>query len=122
MTETITNGYSFDSTQRELSNEYHHDRVKRIFIFVLLYCALDESNLSSRRVNPDSSSCDQKHTDLFLKLISLRDLGIGGGFRWVLWFPLLRKTGYSRISHNCHKCDEKRNSKVIDHSAIMTGL
>ena len=43
MTETILNGYSFDSTQRKLSNEYHHDRVKRIFIFGLLYCALDES-------------------------------------------------------------------------------
>ena len=25
--ETLANGYSFDSTQQELSNEYQHDRV-----------------------------------------------------------------------------------------------
>ena len=31
MTETMANGYSSDSTQRELSNEYQHDRVKMIF-------------------------------------------------------------------------------------------
>ena len=30
MTETIANGYSFESTQREPSNEYQHDRVKLI--------------------------------------------------------------------------------------------
>ena len=27
MTETMANGYSSESTQRELSNEYQHDRV-----------------------------------------------------------------------------------------------
>ena len=27
MTETLTNGYSSESTQRELSNEYQHDKV-----------------------------------------------------------------------------------------------
>ena len=27
MTETLANGYSYESTQRELSNEYKHDRV-----------------------------------------------------------------------------------------------
>ena len=27
MTETLANGYSYESTQRELSNEYQHDRV-----------------------------------------------------------------------------------------------
>ena len=27
ITETLANGYSFESTQRELSNEYQHDRV-----------------------------------------------------------------------------------------------
>ena len=27
MTETLANGYSSESTQRELSNEYQHDRV-----------------------------------------------------------------------------------------------
>ena len=32
MTETLAHGYSFDSTQRELSNEYQHDRVRMIFI------------------------------------------------------------------------------------------
>ena len=27
MSETLAHGYSSESTQRELSNEYHHDRV-----------------------------------------------------------------------------------------------
>ena len=31
MTETLANGYSPESTQRELYNEYQHDRVKTIF-------------------------------------------------------------------------------------------
>ena len=38
------------------------------------------------------------------------DLESAGGFRRVLRFPPLLKTGQSRISHNRHKCDEKRNS------------
>ena len=37
MTKTLTNGYSSESTRRELSNEYQHDRVLMIFEdFVLL--------------------------------------------------------------------------------------
>ena len=39
MTETLAHGYSSESTQRELSNEYQHDRVQMVFkdlcIFVL---------------------------------------------------------------------------------------
>ena len=39
MTETLANGYSSESTQRVLSNEYQHDRVKMVFknicVFVL---------------------------------------------------------------------------------------
>ena len=35
MAETLANGYSYESAQRELSNEYKHDRVKMIFIFSL---------------------------------------------------------------------------------------
>ena len=31
MIETMANGYSYESTQRELSNEYQHDRVQMIF-------------------------------------------------------------------------------------------
>ena len=31
MTETLANGYSFESAQRELSNEYQHDIVKMDF-------------------------------------------------------------------------------------------
>ena len=31
MTETLAYGYSFESTQRELSNEYQHDRVQIVF-------------------------------------------------------------------------------------------
>ena len=31
MTETLANGYSYESTQRELSNEYQYDRVSMVF-------------------------------------------------------------------------------------------
>ena len=31
MTETLANGYSSESTQRGLSNEYQHDRVSMVF-------------------------------------------------------------------------------------------
>ena len=31
MTETLANGYSSESTQRELYNEYQHDRVQMFF-------------------------------------------------------------------------------------------
>ena len=32
MTETLAHGYSSESTQRDLSNEYQHDRVWMFFI------------------------------------------------------------------------------------------
>ena len=32
MIEILANGYSSDSAQQELSNEYQHDRIKMIFI------------------------------------------------------------------------------------------
>ena len=31
MTETLADGYSFESTQRELSNEYQYDRVLMVY-------------------------------------------------------------------------------------------
>ena len=34
MTETLANGYSYESTQQELSNEYQNDRVSKVFAFV----------------------------------------------------------------------------------------
>ena len=51
MTETLAHGYSFESTQQELSNEYQHDRVSMVFKNSLHPCALDESILSIVRVN-----------------------------------------------------------------------
>ena len=44
--EIMANGYSSERTQREVSNEYQQDWVKMISIILLLFCALDESNLS----------------------------------------------------------------------------
>ena len=51
MTETLAHWYSPESTQRDLSNEYPQNRVNMIFIIVCGSCALEESNLSIRRVN-----------------------------------------------------------------------
>ena len=50
MSETLANGYSSKSSQKELSNEFLHDRVKMFFNF-LRSCALDESSLGIGRVN-----------------------------------------------------------------------
>ena len=54
MTETLPNGYSSESTQRELSNEYKHDRVlmvfRNIYVFVLwtkVVSALEGLNLKT---------------------------------------------------------------------------
>ena len=51
MTETLAHGYSSESTQRDLSNEYQQDRVLMVFRKSLHLCALDESSLSKGRVN-----------------------------------------------------------------------
>ena len=51
MTETLTHGYSSESTQRELSNEYKHERVQMVFKKSLRNkCSLDESRLIIGRV------------------------------------------------------------------------
>ena len=51
MAETLAHRYSSESTQRELSNEYQHNRVKMVFKKTLRPYALDESSLSIIRVN-----------------------------------------------------------------------
>ena len=43
---TLAHGYSSESIQRELSNEYQNDRVSMVFKTTLCTCALDESSLS----------------------------------------------------------------------------
>ena len=50
MTETLANGYSSKSTQRELSNEYQHVGLDG-FQNNMYPCALDKSSLSIVRVN-----------------------------------------------------------------------
>ena len=37
MTETLANGYSFESTQRDLSNEYQHERIYVVFKNLCIY-------------------------------------------------------------------------------------
>ena len=52
MTETLTNGYSSESTHQELSNEYQHDRVSMIFKKIcILILLLDPRSLV------DQASC-----------------------------------------------------------------
>ena len=46
----LANGYSSESAQQELSNEYQHDRVSMVFGKYLRPCNLDERSLSIRRV------------------------------------------------------------------------
>ena len=56
MTETLENGYSLDSTPRELSNEYQHIRIQMVFQKILRPCALDKSRLSIGRVKARSTN------------------------------------------------------------------
>ena len=51
MTETLANGYSYGSAQRELSNEYQHDGYKKS----LRHCAWDESSLIIGRLKQPGS-------------------------------------------------------------------
>ena len=46
MIETLAYGYSYESTQRELSHEYQHDRVLMVFKEIFACLRLDESSLS----------------------------------------------------------------------------
>ena len=50
MTETLANGYSSESTQRELFNEYQHDRVLMVFRNFYFLVIWNESSLSIVRV------------------------------------------------------------------------
>ena len=59
MTETLAHGYSSESTEQELSDEYQHDRVFSKhdgFQRFLRSCSLDESSLSIGRVKIHSHS------------------------------------------------------------------
>ena len=47
MTETVANGYSYDSSQRELSNEYQDDRVKKIFMIFCFFVHRTKVNSAS---------------------------------------------------------------------------
>ena len=53
MTETLAHGYSSESTQQELSNEYQHDRVKMVFknLWVLVLWAKVASALEALKDN-----------------------------------------------------------------------
>ena len=58
MTETRADGYSYESTHRELSNEYQHDRVQMIFknLFVLVLWTKVASALEGLKSNSPSNS------------------------------------------------------------------
>ena len=47
MTKTLTHGYSSESTQRELSNEYQHDRALLVFkkLCILVFRMIEASAL-----------------------------------------------------------------------------
>ena len=67
----MANCYSSESTQRELSNEYKYDRVTMIF---MIFCALDESNLSISRVN--TSEEETPESDEIYKIVLSSSLTI----------------------------------------------
>ena len=57
MTETLANGYSYESTRRELSNEYKHDRASMVFEKIVL-CMKVASALEG--LNPTWAFCSME--------------------------------------------------------------
>ena len=51
MTETLANGYSSESTQQELSNEYQHDRFQMVFKNLCILVILTEVALALKGLN-----------------------------------------------------------------------
>ena len=77
MTQTLVNGYTFESTRRELSNEYQYDRVKMIFknlcirvLLTVLTSALEEFNSGGTSGTLLMSEAHQA-TSLLLKTITI---------------------------------------------------
>ena len=48
MTQTLANGYSYDSAHRELSNEYQQDRVMMILIIFCFFVHLTKVTSASK--------------------------------------------------------------------------
>ena len=71
MTETLANGYASESTQRELSNEYQHDRVSMVFkdFSVLVFWTNVASALEGLMTNAHVNVLDQlsQHRDQMSK-------------------------------------------------------
>ena len=67
MTETLANGYSSESTQRELSNEYQHDMVRMVFKDI---CVLGVKTKVSSALKGLSQSCLEQTNDLTHVVIS----------------------------------------------------
>ena len=61
MTETLAYGYSSESSQRELSNEYQHDRVEMVFkhLCVLVLWTKVASALEGLRREDAEKSTDE---------------------------------------------------------------
>ena len=64
MTETLAYRYSYESTQRELSNEYQHDRVSMVLkdFFIFLQWTKVASALEGLRMNQYNSNKDTHET------------------------------------------------------------
>ena len=55
MTENMANGYSSESTRRELFNENQHDKLLMVYKNVLHFSLMDEGSLSMEMVNPSNA-------------------------------------------------------------------
>ena len=62
MTETLANGYSYESAQRELSNQYQHDRVQMVFkiCYVIAYYTKVVSALKGLKLAPSKEAYTNK--------------------------------------------------------------
>ena len=59
MTETLAYGYSSESTQRKLSNEYQHDRVKMVFKNLCVIILWTKEALALEGLNLLEEYCDE---------------------------------------------------------------
>ena len=71
ITETLANGYSFESTHRELSNEYRHNAVKTVFkipcvLNVLWMKEISALDLGLKQSVTDHKDMKTKHKHTFV--------------------------------------------------------
>ena len=103
MTEALARGCSSDSTQREPSNEFQHDRISMVFRNLCVLCAFDESSLSIGSVKRKAASIAEPSNSLRIdcSLCLGTATNWGSNFVWGIW-QICRGQKYKACNRSWH--------------------